>query len=1494
MSDSQNPEKIPSPDPDAEILNELGQRLEFAAQDEDMLDSWDQSSRKALGKSAPEAMRAKIGVDSVEGKIEPIDFEKGLPENQNALETHFATAALAIADLLDESGSPEEILDQLKSDPTVFSEVFPNGVLAFNGIQKASEKWEKVREMWSPFVDVVGCTFLAVKAEAQTKTPFSSQVPPEFFAPAIMAAAPGESSSEKKTWLQEIGSGVSAVGRDLVTFVRENSRTIAIGAAVAAGLYFLKSLFFGGEQSEKESDGFFGFFKKILGVGAIGVAGTMGFKMIEQFLKGDFEGIFSEFAKNAREYGFEKAKEMLTEVLGEERAERFFEWFEKSGKVADLLENPSGFLGKEWESKKADIEKFCSENNIPTDWLPDFPKIYQEYVREKGISTGATIALGTVLSWWAIKKGPMFFVRNVFRVGRFLPILVLAGLLSFFVVDAEARDSFVSQITSFGKPDGEGKIGFGEAIGGAIETSQELTKKITEKWEKVVSILREQKLLSESSLGFSDITPDFLETRLAEFRKNHPTLNALGVDELAEVALLILVVAVSGQLLRHLSLKKLFSKLGLAAAGVGLLLHRKEEGVWLWNDPLVAPAFGAISQISKECLPNLPDNLELPTGIFDEVEPLGIYDFATLRETLVGLGLAVPNLAFSREELGQLRVPLTELSEKFTTAESKGKASALLAKIAELEKKEEGAMLFSGYFAELVVLAREQGFPFSVSFAENGKFSLLIEGVDFPPIFDKNPIPFLRTPEEARESIAQKVKKNFKNMQQFFAPEGLGNAPENLEKMCVTRAQTAEAFSFLQEFSEPDFSELTLADWEEFSQKMSYFGISEWDNDEQTFCFSLKGDLGKFHLGIRPGLSDEEIVFVEPYFDTDDGFDILTGISENFESAHSKAAQELREDFPADEYPKTAELLLKYERDPDAAFDIPFLLELIAAIGGESSESIWQITANEGLTLFAFGKQYVFGAAGSFSAAIVDGLFEGDAGETMEHLAKGEALLLGGAAALALPGAAVGAAAGGLSRTGIQKGAWKGATMGFRFALKPLKLLNPMNAFRTIHVGRNFSEWLAIQGQKAGTLPDRIKSNPWFFRRMRAESIEKLYVLANREQDLWKRASVGGQSRVRRILNLKEHLAREYTVALSSGADNDDLARERLTHLAQEERRTRTRPRFRPHLRRGAALLGLVGGAFALSAFAGDDLETEGTPSTDPFPKPQTETPRENIPVEGDALSGKKNSLEHRFSEVIARFPQVPESESFSQKALLHFSEEKKKYIAGVHEFVDEYKAFLDWSQKTYGSKSPEFFANITAESPFSLFSADIKGDQQREILVSLRRDSDGVFLESVDSQKLLTYLLESPEADEELMTILFRLLPVTGDALDFHDAYEHGKKGNTTEMLKSIGWGIFGTALTLSSFVTFGGGAVANVIARLGRVSARILSLLPKASPAIRAFFVRAFEKLPAGVRENETVAKVLSAAKSGVGGNILQLGATVLVDGIRALPKNRSLISA
>lgn len=272
-----------------------------------------------------------------------------------------------------------------------------------------------------------------------------------------------------------IGETTKAVAQEAVRFVKENKGVIITGAAIALAAYGLKKLFFDGEKSEaaETREGFWGWIKKFLGIGAMGAGIGLSANLVGKLLGGDLNAGISWAAGKIKKFGANKVRDAL-ELTGLSK--------ENIDKIMAGTEKASEALAHPLETLKEQAEKLrntLAEHGISTDWLPSAEKIWDSVKDNKElIAKGATAILG-------------FFVLNKISGGSLIHLLsakrvALAGALAvFFGSDSEIMQDLYKKM-GFDDRDGDGQINRTEIAWQSAEKAGEGAKWLKEKMDNVL------------------------------------------------------------------------------------------------------------------------------------------------------------------------------------------------------------------------------------------------------------------------------------------------------------------------------------------------------------------------------------------------------------------------------------------------------------------------------------------------------------------------------------------------------------------------------------------------------------------------------------------------------------------------------------------------------------------------------------------------------------------------------------------------------------------------------------------------------------------------------------------------------------------------------------------------------------------------------------------------------------------------------------------------
>ncbi len=282
-----------------------------------------------------------------------------------------------------------------------------------------------------------------------------------------------ETTNDAFEWLKKNKKDVIKVGIGVVG--------ISLAYKFIRGLFGDKE----GGSGNKEGGGLFGWLKEAVGIKKIaGIAGVgSALWLTQKILKGDLVPVIKWFEKKAGILGDEKAKEHLTELVGEKNANRVIE-------ATSAVLHPVETLSDTVDKAKA----WCAEHGVSADWLPDPKKLYTDYIQKYPTMATAAVAGSTILAWWFTKDILKFLIKSVFSPKKLLALTAITGLsmILFGKTDfiAKKLQEIGININDYNK---DGKINFSDI---AIE--------IAKKGIEAIKWLRGQIGLFLDKLGFNN------------------------------------------------------------------------------------------------------------------------------------------------------------------------------------------------------------------------------------------------------------------------------------------------------------------------------------------------------------------------------------------------------------------------------------------------------------------------------------------------------------------------------------------------------------------------------------------------------------------------------------------------------------------------------------------------------------------------------------------------------------------------------------------------------------------------------------------------------------------------------------------------------------------------------------------------------------------------------------------------------------------------------
>jgi hypothetical protein len=249
------------------------------------------------------------------------------------------------------------------------------------------------------------------------------------------------------------------------------------------------------------------------------------------------------------------------------------------------------------------------------------------------------------------------------------------------------------------------------------------------------------------------------------------------------------------------------------------------------------------------------------------------------------------------------------------------------------------------------------------------------------------------------------------------------------------------------------------------------------------------------------------------------------------------------------------------------------------------------------------------------------------------------------------------------------------------------------------------------------------------------------------------------------------------------------------------------------------------------------------------------------------ALQKKEADMQRQYSNILASQP-TPPTDELSKAGFSAFTEQEKKYSENVATFIASYEEYLKGVNRN--TKLGEALSVQEGEKK-SLLSLSFEG--KKKDLAYIEKKDGKILFHFIEPSDIRTFFLDTIEADERLYMMIFRLLPGTGDALDFKDAYKYAEKGDYTEATKSAAFGVVGTALTIGGLFTFGGTTAANLVARIATHAPEIVRLVSRASGPAQQVFVQVLEKIPEKLRTS-VIGDLIKKFKAPTTLNIGQMG--------------------
>ncbi len=310
-----------------------------------------------------------------------------------------------------------------------------------------------------------------------------------------------------------------------------------------------------------------------------------------------------------------------------------------------------------------------------------------------------------------------------------------------------------------------------------------------------------------------------------------------------------------------------------------------------------------------------------------------------------------------------------------------------------------------------------------------------------------------------------------------------------------------------------------------------------------------------------------------------------------------------------------------------------------------------------------------------------------------------------------------------------------------------------------------------------------------------------------------------------------------------------------------------SRPRISPRAKKWAGVAVAVGGALGIGVAAKSLDEKWGHSKKDIFDESKN-TEQVSVSEKRGELKLATEKLSALYSKIISSRPEI--SDNLSDKTgFSSFTEQKKLYTRNVHDFILNYGSLL--------KKLPEYknIFDFNEGEEKTVFSLPLGEGGKNIPAISIKKESGKFFLLAPDSSDMRTLFLEQMEPPESLAMMIPRILPVSGDMLDFKDAYKNWEKGDTTEMWKSLGFGVFGTILTIGGVFTLGGTAAVNFGLRLVRITPKLMRLIPRASPRMLQVFHDQLLNLPGELKNLDSVKSLMGAVTGAMkkhGPNVLQ----------------------